>query len=139
FDRGAQRAIVAVHQATDGFRVEAFVQRCRPDQVGEDDRDDLAGRGRSVGAKWWRWAGLDDERAATSAAEPEARRVLGAAARASRHEAVPAAPAELHVGRVVEAAGSAGHGRYARWEHSSSKQASARSASPTAKSSQRWM
>src|SRR5206468_12651163 len=91
---------------------------------GEDDRDDLAGRGRSVGAKWWRWAGLDDERAATSAAEPEARWVLGAAARASRHEAVPAAPAELHAGRVVEAAGSAGHGP-----------SSTRAPSPTSQSS----
>jgi hypothetical protein len=34
--------VVAVHQVAGGFRVETLVQRRRPDQVGEDDRDDLA-------------------------------------------------------------------------------------------------
>ena len=41
-DRGPHRPVVALHEAAGGLRVEAFVQRRRSDQIGEDDRDDLA-------------------------------------------------------------------------------------------------
>ena len=42
-DHRLQRSVVPTHEAPDGLRVQALVQRRRADQVGEDDRDDLAG------------------------------------------------------------------------------------------------
>ena len=37
FDGAAQRPVVAIHQAGDGLRIEALVQRRRADEIGEDD------------------------------------------------------------------------------------------------------
>ena len=41
-DRRAHGAVVALHQPAHRLRVEALVERGRADQVGEEDRDDLA-------------------------------------------------------------------------------------------------
>src|SRR5262249_25076501 len=60
-DDGAERPVVAVHQGAGRLRVEAFVERRRPDEVGEDDRDDLACTGVLRGA--------GDERGAAGVAE----------------------------------------------------------------------
>ena len=102
-DGAAHRGVVALHELADGLGVEAFVQGCRADQVGEDDGDDLAsdgGVGRAGG-----------QGRAARRAEASVGRALGAARRAARREGGPAARAEAVAGFRRPSAARADHGR----------------------------
>src|SRR5207249_3882285 len=77
-DRRARRRVVAVRPAPDGLRIEAVVQRRRSDQVGEDDRDDLA-RHRLVG-------GAGNEGSTAGLAELRVRLAFGTTCRAAGRE-----------------------------------------------------
>jgi hypothetical protein len=98
---GAHRPVVAVHQAAGGLRVQSFVQRRRSDQVGEDDRDDLAGLG---GARLRGHQG-----GATGVAELRPRLGLAAASRTARSQRPAAPAAELRSGPVRSPAARAVH------------------------------
>src|SRR5205823_14325934 len=101
FDRLAHHLVVAVHQATDGLRIEAFVQRRRSDQVGEDDRDDLA-RHRLVG-------GAGNEGSTAGLAELRVRLAFGTTSRAAARERPAAAAAEPCTGPVRSPTAAAVH------------------------------
>ena len=82
-----------------------------PDQVGKDDRDDLARDGRVVDeTRRDCWTGTADERGATGIAEPGVRPALSGARRAARRERFPAAVAEPGPGPVRSPAAGAIHG-----------------------------
>ena len=102
FDRLAHHLVVAVHQATDRLRIEAFVQRRRSDQVGEDDRDDLA--------RHRLFAGAGDQRGPAGVAELRAGLALGPTREATRGEGLAAAAAEPRARSVRSPAARAAHG-----------------------------
>ena len=101
FHHRAHRAVVAVHQAAGGLRIQALVQRRRSDQVGEDDRDDLAGLG-SGGLR-------SDQGGAAGVAELRAGLGLAPAGRAARSQRPPAPAAELRTRPVRSPAARAVH------------------------------
>ena len=114
FDDRMQRPVVAVHQAAHGLRVEAFVQRRRADEVGEDDRDDLArldAVGSSIGsvAAVRARLGVGDERPAARATEPVVRWIHVAAGRTGTSEGPAAAAAEAVGCGILSAARWAVH------------------------------
>jgi hypothetical protein len=101
-DRRAHRAVVAVHEAAHGLRVEPLVQRGGADQVGEDDRDDLARRRGFAGGR--------GQGGAAGVTEMCVGCVLGAAGRAARGQRAAAAAAEARACAVDPSAARAGHG-----------------------------
>ena len=100
-DRRAHRPVVMVHDPVHRLRVQALVQRRRPDQVGEDDGDGLPhldGRGpRREGRP-------------ARITEHGARTAVGTAARAARRQRGAAAVAEPRTLSVRLPATHAGHG-----------------------------
>ena len=99
-DGGRHRAVIAVHPAPRGLGVESLVQRDRADQVGEDDRDDLA-RGR-VGR------GPRRECGAAAVAEAVTRGCLRSAGRTARRSDAPQ-PLQKRACRVAVSAARAVH------------------------------
>src|SRR5262249_27629726 len=147
-DRDAYRPVIAVHHAAHRLGIEPLVQRRGADEVGEDDRDDLARDGVVGGRR----RGDGAERGPAALAEPCVGRALFAALGTTRSQRLTAAAAEPSPRAVPPAAFGAGHGRVrgcrvpwsyaagsrARSAHSSSKRASAWSASATSKVSKCW-
>src|SRR5207249_2480320 len=103
FDRLAHDLVVMVHQAADGLGIETFVQRRRSDQVGEDDRDDLASDG---------IAGTSSVPPGQSRAAPTAELLAGLnrcpARRAGHPEAAAALRAEAAIRTITVTARRAG-------------------------------
>jgi hypothetical protein len=106
FDGGAHGLVVPIHQVADGLRVETFVERRRPDQVSEDDRDDFTGSG-------FGGAGSPEPRQghAAPAAELLAGLVRRAARRARHVQARTALGAEAAPGTIAVTARRTGDSR----------------------------
>ena len=120
-DGGAHRLVVALHHAARRLRIEPLVQRRRADEVGEDDRDDLARAG--VGRLARR--GVDGGRGARGPQRaPHSPQNFSPASYGAPQPAQASASAraalgaELPPGAVLVAAGGAGHGAL-RCAHSS--------------------
>jgi len=103
---GRHRAVVAIHEAARGLGLESFVERDRADQVGEDDRHDLA-RDRLVG-------GAVGERRSAGVTELRTRLARAAARGAARGERRAAAAAEPCARAIRAAAARALHGDHRR-------------------------
>jgi hypothetical protein len=95
-DRRVQRPVVPPHEAPHRLRVEPLVQRRRADQVGEDDRDDLA-RDRVIGGR----GETSDQRGAAAAAELRRGSRGAPARRTALLEACPAFLAERRAERIL--------------------------------------
>src|SRR5688572_4461006 len=118
FDGGAHRTVVGLYEDAGGFGIESFVKGCRTDEIGEDDRDDLARAGcfdrsaaidfsrlRLAGRCAWR------RRRATLTAEFLAGLVRRAALRTCQRQRGAALRTELTSGAVRVVACSATHPR----------------------------
>src|SRR5262249_49551522 len=106
-DRDAYRPVIEVHHAAHGLGIEALVQRRRPHEVGEDDRDHLARDG-VVG----RLRGAAGERGPAAPAELRRRRAWAPARRTPALETRATLLAERRGRGVLVLAGRAVHGSY---------------------------
>ncbi len=114
----SRRVVIALHEATRRLGVESLVQSRRPDQIGEQNRDDLA---RARGLRRMGDVLRARHRRAALVAEPDVGWQLGAALRARARKRGAAPPAELGAGAILVTTGRADHrellqgnrGRYA--------------------------